>query len=186
MQEFENPWQTTGSKSVYENAWINVIHNDVITPSGKKGIYGMAHFKNIAAAIVPIDENFNTYLVGQYRYPLNEYSWEVPMGGVLIGNNVLEGAQRELLEETGLVANTWKEIAKVHTSNSVTDEVGYVFLATELVQQKAEPEETEQLIIKKLPFKEAYQMVMKSEITDSLSIIAILKIAHLSPPDAFM
>jgi ADP-ribose pyrophosphatase len=170
-----NPWKTVNSKKTYENPWISVTEHDVINPKGGKGIYGVVHFKNKAIGIIPIDEEENTYLVGQFRYPLNEYSWEIPEGGGPNDIDTLESAKRELLEETGLKAEKWELIQEMHLSNSVSDEKAYIFLATGLSQHEAEPEDTEDLKIKKLPFEEAYQMVLKGEITDSLTVAALLK-----------
>lgn len=175
----ENPWKTLRIQTVYENAWIRVEHHDILNPAGKVGVYGKVHFKNRAMAIIPIDENGNTWLVGQYRYTPDEYSWEVPMGGGPIGMDLLESAKRELKEETGLTAAKWTEIMKIHTSNSVTDEVGFVYLAEDLTEGETEFEETEILQIKKLPFAEALDMVMKGEITDSISVAALLKAAKI-------
>jgi 8-oxo-dGTP pyrophosphatase MutT (NUDIX family) len=176
MNEEQNPWKIIADKTVYTNPWIAVTEYDVLNPAGKKGIYGKVHYKNIAIAVVPIDEEGNTYIVGQYRFTINEYSWEVPEGGCPEGTEPIDSAKRELLEETGLVAAEWKQIMKLHLSNSVTDEVAYVFIATQLKQHTPEPEETEQLIIKKIPFEEAYQMVQEGIITDALSVAAIQKI----------
>jgi ADP-ribose pyrophosphatase len=173
----ENPWTTLDSEIVYDNQWISVRHENVINPSGNMGIYGKVHYKNRAIGVVPIDTDGNTYLVGQYRYPLNEYSWEIPEGGGPFDETPLESAKRELLEETGLIAHQWTRFAKVHLSNSVSDEVGYLYLAQELIQAEQQPEETEQLKIWKLPLTEAIQMVMDNKITDSLSVMALLKIA---------
>jgi ADP-ribose pyrophosphatase len=170
-------WEILNTEIPYKNKWIEVRHNEVVNPSGGKGIYGTVHFENVAAAILPIDNEGFTYLVGQYRFPLNEYSWELPMGGVPLGTHVLAGAQRELLEETGLVASQWTEIAKIHTSNSVTDEVAYAFVAQGLSQQSTEPEATENLAIKKIPIQEALDMALKGQITDSISLITIFKAA---------
>jgi ADP-ribose pyrophosphatase len=175
----ENPWNTKKTILVYENPWIKVEENQIINPAGKDGIYGTVHFKNRAMAIIPFDKNGDTWLVGQFRYALNEYSWEIPMGGGLIGSDFLESAKRELKEETGLMANKWTELLKIHTSNSVTDEVGVVYLAEGLIQGETEFEETEILQIRKLPFKEALEMVMSGEITDSISLAGILKAARV-------
>ena len=179
LQLLENPWQTIDNEIVYSNDWIDLQHNSVLNPAGNKGIYGVVHFKNIAVGIVTLDADLNTFLVGQFRYPLNEYSWELPMGGSPFYENMLEGAKRELEEETGLVAEKWTKIAKIHTSNCVTDEVGYVFLAEDLTQNAPFPEETEQLSVKKISFKEAYQMVLNGEITDAISMIGIMKVARI-------
>lgn len=174
-----NPWKIKSKKEIYDNPWITLHHHEVLTPANTDGIYGTVHFKNLAIGIIPLTENLETYLVGQYRFPLEEYSWEIPMGGGSFENTALESAKRELKEEVGLEANKWQEILKIHTSNSVTDEVGYVFVAQDLTLGKAEPEETEVLSIKKLAFSEAVQMVMDGKITDSISIAGILKLNTL-------
>jgi 8-oxo-dGTP pyrophosphatase MutT (NUDIX family) len=174
-EEHINPWQTLSSQSVYDNPWISVREDQVINPKGGRGIYGVVHMKNKAIGIIPVDAEGNTYLIGQYRYALNEYSWEIPMGGGLIERDFLESAQRELKEETGFTAKRWTNIARLHTSNSVTDEEGFVFLAEELVAGETAFEETEDLKIKKVPFAEAVRMVMEDEITDSISVAGILK-----------
>lgn len=177
--EEKNPWHINGEKTVYENPWIHVREYDVINPSGGKGIYGKVSFKNLAIGILPLDEQLNTWLVGQYRFPLDAYSWEIPEGGGAQGEDALASAQRELQEETGLKAGIWQELLHIHLSNSVTDEFGISFLARDLSFHEAEPEETEQLVIKKLPFQEAFEMVMKGKITDSLSMVSILKTQYL-------
>jgi 8-oxo-dGTP pyrophosphatase MutT (NUDIX family) len=176
MNEHINPWKVLGEKKIYENPWMSVTEYDVLNPSGGKGIYGKVHFKSIAIGILALDESLNTWIVGQYRFPLNHYSWEIPEGGGKLDVDPLESARRELLEETGLVASEWSPLMEIHTSNSVTDEYGIVFLARQLQQQEPEPEETEQLQIKKVSFEEAYQMVEKGMITDSISVAAILKV----------
>ncbi|MGI4871004.1 MAG: NUDIX domain-containing protein [Janthinobacterium lividum] len=173
-----NPWQTLSSAEKYQNPWIRVREDQVINPQGGPGIYGVVSMHNKAIGIVPLDAEGNTWLVGQYRYPLNEYSWEIPMGGGPVALDVLESAQRELREETGLLARRWTRIARLHTSNSVTDEEGFVFLAQDLEQGPWEPEETEDLRLWKLPLTQAVEMVMRDEITDAVSVAGLLK-AHL-------
>lgn len=179
MDITNNPWKTLSTRPIYDNPWISIREDQVINPKGGNGIYGVVSFKNIAIGIIPLDNQGYTYLIGQYRYTLNEYSWEIPMGGGKIGIDILESAQRELKEETGLTALQWTEIMKLHTSNSVTDEVGYVFLAEELIAGETEFEETEDLQIKKLPFSEAVDMVIRGQITDAISVAGILKLAQV-------
>ena len=174
--EVTNPWTTLAARPVYENPWIQITEYDVLNPSGGKGIYGKVHFKNIAIGVLPLDADMNTYLVGQYRYTLNQYSWEIPEGGGAMGIDPVESAKRELMEETGLAAADWSVLQHVHLSNSVSDEFGVVYLARELTPGDASPEETEQLQVVKLPFEEAYKMVESNQITDSLSVAAILKV----------
>ncbi|MEN2282540.1 NUDIX hydrolase [Algoriphagus sp. SE2] len=175
----QNPWRTQKIKQIYENPWIKVEEHEVINPAGNPGIYGKVHFKNKALGIIPVDEEGNTWLIGQYRYPLDCYSWEIPMGGGSIEIDILESAKRELKEETGLTAKKWTEILKIHTSNSVTNEEGFVYLAQDLEQGETEFEETEILAIKKLPFKKALEMVLNGEITDGISVAGILKVARV-------
>jgi len=174
-----NPWKLLDTGLKYDNPWIRVEEDKVINPSGGNGIYGRVHFKNVAVGIIPIDENQNTWLVGQYRYPLGEYSWEIPEGGCPLGESELESAKRELKEETGLSAKSWTELLRIHTSNSVSDERGVVFVAKDLTIGETQFEDTEDIKIKKLPLEEAFQMVLQGKITDSISMAALLKIKAL-------
>ncbi|MFB9864022.1 NUDIX domain-containing protein [Rufibacter immobilis] len=171
----DNPWTTLESKPVYSNPWISVREDQVINPGGGQGIYGVVSMKNKAIGIIPVDEEGNTWLVGQYRYPLHEYSWEIPMGGGPVELDVLESAKRELKEETGFTAAQWTNIGRIHTSNSVTDEEGFIFLAEDLTAGETEFEETEDIKIWKLPLPEAVRMVMDNEITDAISVAGLLK-----------
>lgn len=172
-------WQTLSSEVKYDNPWIKVEEDQVINPAGGNGIYGKVHFKNLAIGAIPIDEKGNTWLVGQHRYPLDSYSWEIPEGGGPHGEDKLESAKRELKEETGLTAEHWQEVLTIHLSNSVSDEVAYIFVATQLTLGKTAFEETEDLAIKKLPLIEAIEMVMNGEITDSMSVAGLLKVDKL-------
>lgn len=175
LDETHNPWQVLSTEVKYHNPWISVREDQVLNPSGGQGIYGVVTMKNKALGIVPVDSEGNTWLVGQYRYPLSEYSWEIPMGGGPVELDILESAQRELREETGLLARRWTNIARLHTSNSVTDEEGFVFLAEDLEHGEVEPEETEDLRLWKLPLADAVQMVMDNRITDAVSVAGLLK-----------
>lgn len=176
MNEKINPWKLIGEKPVYENNWIAVTEFDVVNPGGGKGIYGKVHYKGLATGVIPLDGEMNTYLVGQWRFPLDQYSWEIPEGGSPIGIDPLESAKRELLEETGLTATDWSLIQTMHLSNSVSDEYALIYLARGLTQLSPDPEETEQLAIKKIPFEELYARVVSGEITDSITVAAALKI----------
>ncbi|TDJ47594.1 MAG: NUDIX hydrolase [Gammaproteobacteria bacterium] len=179
MSTRDNPWKTLSVKDIYDNPWLQVAEHQVINPAGKPGIYGLVKFKNCAVGIIPIDDHGYTWIVGQYRYALDAYSWEIPMGGVPVGTDMLAGARRELKEETGLTAANWREILSVHISNSVTDETGFVFVAEGLTPGKPEFEETEKIDIRRLPFDELVEMAMTGEITDGLSVTGILKLARL-------
>lgn len=173
-----NPWKTHSIEERYANPWISITHREVTNPSGNPGIYGVVHFKNTAIGIVPIDEEGYTWLVGQYRYPLDLYSWEIPEGGCPKDQDPLEGARRELKEETGFTAERWTVLLEAHLSNSVSDEYGICYVATGLTKGEAEPEETEQLHLRRILVEDAIEMVMRGEITDSLSVMALLKVGE--------
>jgi 8-oxo-dGTP pyrophosphatase MutT (NUDIX family) len=177
MQNSEdNPWEITSEQNIYDNPWIGLTEYQVITPAGTPGIYGKVRFKNHAIGVLPLDDEMNTYLVGQFRFPINQYSWEMPEGGGPLGTEPLASGKRELMEETGLKANKWTEIQRIHLSNSVCDELSILYLAQKLEQFEPEPEDTEQITIKKIPFEEVYQMVCKGEITDSMTVAAVFKV----------
>ena len=174
-----NPWTTLGSDEKYNNPWIRVVEHQVLKPSGRPGIYGTIHFKNLAIGILPIAENGDTWLVGQWRYPLNAYSWEIPEGGGDPKLTPLESAKRELKEETGLIARHWEPLMEMDLSNSSTDERSYSFIARDLEEGTAEPEEEEELVIRRLPFTDVLAMVLKGEIRDALSVATVLRASRV-------
>jgi 8-oxo-dGTP pyrophosphatase MutT (NUDIX family) len=180
MEQESNPWKTLREEIRYENDWIQVEHHDVIKPNGEPGIYGKVHFKNTAIAVLPIDQDGNTYLVGQYRYTINAYSWELPEGGCL-HELPLDAAKRELKEETGLIAEKWTFLGEQYLSNSVTDEKSMMYLAENLSMKESEPESTEILQIKKIPVQEAIQMALNGEIKDVLSAATLMTYALKFP-----
>lgn len=171
-----NPWTIISEKKIYENKWIGLTEYAVINPSGGEGIYGKVHFKNVAVGIAALDDFEQLCLVGQFRFTLNQYSWEIPEGGAPVGTDPLESAQRELKEETGISATHWKHILTMHLSNSVSDELALVYLATGLKEGEAEPEDTEELHTRRVPLEEAWQMVENGMLTDSMTVAAITKI----------
>lgn len=173
-----NPWKFQHSKKIYENPWLTLHEDEVINPGNGISHYGKINFKNIAIGIIPLDENNNTWLVGQYRYVPDCYSWEIPMGGGPLNIDPLVSAKRELKEETGLNANDWTELMKLHTSNSVTDERGIVYIARDLTQGETAFEETEELLIQKLPLDEAIERILSGEITDVVSVAGLLRLKH--------
>ena len=170
-----SPWKVLSSKEIYTNNWISLTEHQVLNPSGGEGIYGEIHFKNFAIGVIPLDENYNTWLVGQYRFPLKAYSWEIIEGGGHLQTHPLASEKRELQEESGITAHQFLEIQRMHLSNSVSDELAIIYIARDLKMGPAAPEETEELTLKKLPFEQAYQMVINGEITDSMSVAGILK-----------
>lgn len=170
-------WQQQTTELVYENPWIKVTHDTVITPGNTQGIYGVVHFKNHAIGILPIDDEGNTWLVRQSRYVMGNSSWEIPEGGCPVGEPKLAAAQRELREETGLKASLWDKWLSMDLSNSVTNEQATVYLARGLVEGQSEPEETEDIEVLKLPVTQAITMVLTGQITDAISVAALLKYA---------
>jgi ADP-ribose pyrophosphatase len=180
MDESTNPWTVLSQATRYENEWIRVDHHEVLRPSRRPGIYGTVHFKKHATGVVPIDENGNVILVGQYRFPLRAYSWEIPEGGGAQTVPALESARRELREECGLAAAGWKEILNMDLSNSVTDERCTAFLAWELSEAPAQPDETELLEVARVPFWEAVGRVQRGEIRDAISVASLLRVALMA------
>jgi 8-oxo-dGTP pyrophosphatase MutT (NUDIX family) len=179
-EETFNPWRTTSSKQVYENDWISVREDAVVRPDGLPGVYGVVHFKNVAVGVLAV-EGEEVYLVGQYRYPLDAYSWEIPEGGCPEGEDPLEAAKRELEEETGLRAERWVRGGEAHLSNSVSDEYAVWFLATGLTQGEQRPEGSERITVRRVKLAEALSMALGGQITDALSLLAILGY-HVRPP----
>jgi ADP-ribose pyrophosphatase len=170
------PWTTLKEELRYETPWISVSHHDILDPSGRAGIYGVVHFKNLAIGVVPLDADGNTWIVGQYRYPIQAYSWEIPEGGGDRSIPPIESAQRELREEAGIVAGRWTEILRMDLSNSASDEHAILYVAQELTFFEPEPDHNEELVLRKLPFEELYGMVVRGEVRDSLTVAAVLRV----------
>lgn len=175
MTKKKNPWKTLKSKIVHDSPWIKVSSHDVIDPGGNAGKYSTVHFKNYAIGIIPLDEYYYTWIVGQYRYPVDEYTWEIPEGGGAIDTSPLKSAKRELLEETGIKAGKWQKILEMQLSNSATDELAIVYIARDLSFHPPQPEDDEELLIKKLPFHQLYLMALNGKIKDSLTVAGVLK-----------
>lgn len=174
------PWRRLGSDVIYDNRWIAVRHEAVITPAGTAGVYGVVHFKSRAVGIIPIDDEDHTWLVRQFRYTLNQHLWEIPMGGGPLDEDPVQTAHRELAEETGLRADQMQEVMRLFVSKSVTDEEGVVYVARGLTAGAAQPEDTEaDLELLRLPLAEAVQWAMDGRITDVISIAGLLKVAAL-------
>lgn len=174
--ETPNPWRVLGSRPIYENDWISVREDEVVRPDGAPGIYGVVHYKNTAVGVLPVEDG-HTYLVGQYRYPLEQYSWEIPEGGCPEGEEPLQAARRELKEETGFEAENWRMLGEAYLSNSVADEYAVWFLATDLTPGERRPEGGEVLEVRRVPLEEALEMAMDGRITDVLSQVALMSYA---------
>ena len=171
------PWVRRSRRVAYENAWITVWDDAVVRPDGGPGVYGVIHYANLAAGVVVLDEHDRVLLVGQHRYPLDAWSWEIPEGGVAPAEAPLDGIRRELREETGVDAAEWIELARFHLSNSVSDEAGILYLATIITHGPAEPEPTEEIESRWVPFDEALAMTLDGRITDAMSIIGLQRVA---------
>ncbi|MBA3971554.1 MAG: NUDIX hydrolase [Bacteroidetes bacterium] len=174
-KEHINPWTTLTTERVYDSPWIGLTKHDILNPNGNPGTYSVVHFKNMAIGILVLDEDHNTWIVGQYRYPIKQYSWEIPEGGGKWDVDPLDSAKRELHEETGIAAKKWTKIQEMHLSNSASDEFCILYIAQDLSFGESEPEDDEKLEVRKLHFNELYEMVLSGEITDSLTVAAVLK-----------
>lgn len=178
--ETRNPWTRLSRRVVYDNRWMTVTEDDVLTPAGTPGIYGVMRPKSIAVGVLPVDADGHTWLVGQWRYALDRYSWELPEGGASKDADPREEGRRELIEETGLDAAGWHELLRMDLTNSLSDETAVVYLCWDLTLGRAAPEETEDLQLKRLPVAEAIRMVHDGEITDAISVAALLKLEVLA------
>lgn len=170
-----NPWKTHSTHEAYQNPWIRVREDQVTDPGGSPGIYGVVEFKNRAVGVVPIDDEGYTYLVGQYRYCHHSYEWEIPEGGCPEGEELIDAARRELLEETGIRAEHFEMfLGDLQLSNSTTNEVAFLFTARGLHFKKASPESTEQIEVKRVHLDDAIEMARNGTIRDAMSVIALL------------
>ncbi len=172
-----NPWRRVSRRVAYENPWIEILHDEVVRPDGKPGIYGVVHFRHLAIGVVPVDASDRVLLVGQFRYTMDRYSWEIPEGGGDFDESPEEAARRELVEETGYSGGKWRELCRAELSNSVTDEITILFVASDLDAGPASPEGTEQLQLRWVPFDEVMAMIRRGEITDAMTILALQQLA---------
>lgn len=182
--EPRNPWHRLARRVAYENPWLTLWHDDVVRPDGSQGIYGVVHFANRAIGILAMDRDDRVLLVGQHRYTLDEYSWEIPEGGGGMHEEPVDAARRELMEETGYTAANWRELVRATLSNSITDERAILFVATDLTPGQAQPEATEELALRWVSFDEAVAMALDGRITDAMSILALLAAAQERTHDA--
>jgi 8-oxo-dGTP pyrophosphatase MutT (NUDIX family) len=180
IDEDRNPWTLLGSEVRYENPWIRVTHHEVRHPTGAAGVYGVVHYKNLAVGVVPVDSDGWTWLVGQYRLPLETYSWEMPEGGSPVGQDPEQGARRELAEETGLIAGRLREILRMDLSNSVCDERAICYVAWDLRPGPSAPEPSEELQIRRASLGEVLERVKRGDITDAMTVATILRLKLLS------
>ncbi len=172
-----NPWRRVSRRVAYQNPWVEILHDDVVRPDGQPGVYGVVHFRHLAIGVVPLDAEGRVLLVGQYRYTLDHYSWEIPEGGGDLDEEPEAAARRELAEETGYCGGQWRELCRAELSNSVTDEVTILFVASGLEEGPASPEGTEQLQLRWVPFDEVMAMIRRGEIADAMTILAMQQLA---------
>ena len=175
--ELVGPWTRRSRRVAYDNAWITIWHDEVDRPDGSPGIYGIVHFATLAVGAVVLDDENRVLLVGQHRYTLDEYSWEIPEGGVPAGESPVDGARREVREETGVEADDWREIVRFHLSNSISDEGGVLFAARAVAQGAPSPEPSEELAVRWIAFDEALAMTTDGRITDAMTIMGLQRIA---------
>lgn len=174
------PWIRGETRVVYENPWIRVTEHQATAPTGSPALYGLVGFKNLALAILPIHDDGSITLVGQARFPAQDYSWELPEGGGPLGVDALESARRELREEAGLEAADWRPILEAQLSNSVTDERAIGYLATGLTPVDAEPDETELIALARVPFREALDAALAGHMKDMLTVAMLLRGYHMA------
>lgn len=176
------PWRRGPERLVYDNPWIRVSEYDAVAPTGEPAVYGVVGFKNLAIAILPIHEDGAVTLVGQHRFPLKDYSWEIPEGGGPLAIDPLESARRELREETGLEAADWREVMRLQLSNSVTDERAVGYLATGLspAREQFETDPTEQLAVARVPFRTALEAALAGHMQDGLTVAMLLRGYHMA------
>ena len=177
--EVKNPWTIFSSVEIHETPWIKVMKHDVLNPAGNPTIYSTVHFVNYALGVLALDEDYNSWIVGQYRFPIKQYSWEIPEGGGDKNVDPIQSAKRELSEEAGIEATKWTKIQELYMSNSVSDEKAFIYVAQDLTFHDAHPDEDEELKLRKIPFQQLHDMVINGDITDSITIIAVLKAKYL-------
>jgi ADP-ribose pyrophosphatase len=179
-ETLSDPFTLVSSKIAYENAWIKVEHQEIIRPDGAAGVYGIVRFANRAVAVLPLEANGDVWLVGQWRRPLNAWSWEIPEGGVPFDEDLEAGARRELEEEAGLIAGTLLKVLEFDTSNSVTDEVGTSFIAYDLTQGTLAPDPTEVLSLRRVHFTDVLAEIDQGLIRDGPTLATVLRAHQLA------
>jgi len=177
--EKRGPWTILSERLGYENPWMTVREFDVLRPDGSPGLYGVMEPRNLAIGVLPVFDNGDTLLVGQYRFALDAYSWELPEGGGPHGVDPLMSARRELEEETGCTAQNWRKLLELDVSNSISSERAFCFLAWGLNEGQSDRESSEaDMITHRLPVHAAIAMAMSGKIRDSLTVIMLLTAAE--------
>lgn len=179
--DIQNRWVTLDSEVKYENRWVRMRHDNVLRPDGSPGIYGVLEIRRPAVATLALTDDLKIVLVGQWRYTRNRPMWEIPLGASEESDgDFLTSAKRELEEEAGVVAKTWRPMGSLESCVGVTTEIAYLFLATNLIVADNAPDPEEHgMVVKWIPLETAYQQVMEGEITESSSVVLILKVAAM-------
>jgi 8-oxo-dGTP pyrophosphatase MutT (NUDIX family) len=187
-EEDGNPWVVTAQKRGFENDWFVIDEHEAINPAGKPARYDVIRPRRLAVGVVPLEADGSVHLIGQWRFPLKRYSWEIPEGGAEFGEDAESGVRRELAEEAGVSAGRLVKILEMDLSNSLTDESCVLFLATDLSPAAGEPDDVEVLRRRTAPFGEVLARIQDGRIRDSLTVAAMLRVHHMAvmgelPPD---
>jgi 8-oxo-dGTP pyrophosphatase MutT (NUDIX family) len=174
------PWQDLGHRVVHETPWMKVTDHEVIAPTGQASRYGVLRFRNVATGVLPIHPDGTVTLVGQSRFARANYSWEMPEGGAPFGEDPLEGAKRELAEEAGLKAASWKLALQIEVSNSITDEIGLTWIAWDLVPVPLDPDPTEVIAVVRVPFTELLHEIERGAVLDSFTVATAYRAYHMA------
>ena len=174
------PWRDHGGRTVFDNPWMTVTEHAATAPTGEPATYGKIHFKNLALAVLPLHEDGTVTLVGQHRFAMMDYAWEIPEGGGPLDVDPLESIRRELREEAGLEAADWREILRFQISNSLTDERGIGWLAMGFTPAEQDPDDTEAIALARVPFREALDAVVNGWIEDGMSMAMLLRAYHMA------
>jgi 8-oxo-dGTP pyrophosphatase MutT (NUDIX family) len=182
LQAHGNPWKPGTERVAFESGWITVTDQIATAPTGRPAPYGLVRFKNLAVAVLPVHADGTIVLVGQHRFPFGDYSWELPEGGSPLAEDPLDGAKRELAEETGLAAADWREVMRAQLSNSVTDErmIGYLALGLSEATVGHAADETEAIALVRVPFREALDAAMAGYLPDMLTVAMLLRGYHMA------
>lgn len=175
-----NPWTVRAVTQPFANDWFRIDSHAVVHPGGAEGVYSVIRARRLAVGVLPIEADGSVHLVGQWRFPLARYSWEMPEGGADPGEDARACAARELAEETGMTAAALTPILEMDMSNSLSDERAVIFLALGLTPGEARPEATEVLKRRRAPFLDALALAADGRIRDSMTVAALFRAHHMA------